>query len=120
MNCIIVDTVLDDCFQLISLFFLTIGRNQEAPAVYVAMRYHYIYSVLTRLDQIFRHLDSKGSRYRQPDIQSFRDTNHLHSASWTISKKPASTRPRISTQLHIIFSNGANQSNEARRTTVLA
>jgi len=28
----IVDTVLDDCFQLISLFFLTIGRNNEAPA----------------------------------------------------------------------------------------
>lgn len=28
-----VDTVLDDCFQLVSLFFLTIGRNQEAPAV---------------------------------------------------------------------------------------
>lgn len=32
-----VDTVLDDCFQLISLFFLTIGRNQEAPAVYSAI-----------------------------------------------------------------------------------
>ena len=30
---ITVDTVLDDCFQLISLFFLTIGRNNEAPAV---------------------------------------------------------------------------------------
>lgn len=34
-----VDTVLDDCFQLISLFFLTIGRNQEAPAVYVMPLY---------------------------------------------------------------------------------
>ena len=29
----IVDNVLEDCFQLISLFFLTIGRNNEAPAV---------------------------------------------------------------------------------------
>ena len=29
-----VDTVLDDCFQLISLFFMTIGRNNEAPAAY--------------------------------------------------------------------------------------
>lgn len=27
-----VDTVLDDCLQLISLFFMTIGRNNEAPA----------------------------------------------------------------------------------------
>lgn len=32
-----VDTVLDDCFQLISLFFLTIGKNQEAPAAYSAI-----------------------------------------------------------------------------------
>ncbi|KAI5307054.1 Plasma membrane sulfite pump involved in sulfite metabolism [Ascosphaera pollenicola] len=29
-----VDYVLDDCFQLISLVFLTVGRNLEAPAVY--------------------------------------------------------------------------------------
>lgn len=29
-----IDTVLDDCLQLISLFFLTIGRNAEAPAAY--------------------------------------------------------------------------------------
>ena len=28
-----VDNLLEDCFQLISLFFLTIGRNNEAPAV---------------------------------------------------------------------------------------
>lgn len=32
-----VDIVLDDCFQLISLFFLTIGRNYEAPGVYSAI-----------------------------------------------------------------------------------
>jgi hypothetical protein len=29
-----VDTVLDDCLQLISLFFMAIGRNNEAPALY--------------------------------------------------------------------------------------
>ena len=32
-QCTAVDSVLDDCFQLVSLFFLTIGRNNEAPAV---------------------------------------------------------------------------------------
>jgi hypothetical protein len=37
-----VDTVLDDCFQLISLFFLTIGRNNEAPAMY-AIPQHPVY-----------------------------------------------------------------------------
>ncbi|KAL8971379.1 MAG: hypothetical protein Q9183_001082 [Haloplaca sp. 2 TL-2023] len=31
-KCTAVDSVLDDCFQLVSLFFLTIGRNNEAPA----------------------------------------------------------------------------------------
>lgn len=31
----LVDYVLDDCFQLISLLFLTVGKNNEAPAVYV-------------------------------------------------------------------------------------
>ena len=29
----LVDYVLDDCFQLISLLFLTVGRNNEAPAL---------------------------------------------------------------------------------------
>ncbi|KKA26956.1 hypothetical protein TD95_001050 [Thielaviopsis punctulata] len=29
-----VDRVLESCFQLISLFFMTIGRNHEAPAAY--------------------------------------------------------------------------------------
>ena len=28
------DRVLDGCFQLLSLFFMTIGRNNEAPAAY--------------------------------------------------------------------------------------
>lgn len=28
------DKVLDSCFQLLSLFYLTIGRNNEAPAAY--------------------------------------------------------------------------------------
>ena len=28
-----VDTVLEDCFQLVSLSFMTIGRNNEAPAL---------------------------------------------------------------------------------------
>lgn len=29
-----VDRALETCFQLISLFFMTIGRNNEAPAAY--------------------------------------------------------------------------------------
>lgn len=31
----VVDNVLEDCFQLISLFYMTIGHNNEAPARFV-------------------------------------------------------------------------------------
>ena len=30
----LVDRVLEGCFQLLSLFFMTIGKNNEAPAAY--------------------------------------------------------------------------------------
>jgi chemotaxis protein histidine kinase CheA len=33
-NKTLVDRVLEGCFQLISLFFMTIGKNNEAPAAY--------------------------------------------------------------------------------------
>ena len=46
-----VDTVLDDCFQLISLFFLTIGRNSEAPAVY---------SAISTVKRLLDHLKEAG------------------------------------------------------------
>lgn len=46
-----VDTVLDDCFQLVSLFFLTIGRNQEAPAVY---------SAISTVKRLLDHLKEAG------------------------------------------------------------
>lgn len=29
--------MLDDCFQLISLAYLTVGKNHEPPAVYVPL-----------------------------------------------------------------------------------
>lgn len=42
-----VDTVLADVFALLSLFFLTIGKSRETPAIYcqiASMRvsYHYV------------------------------------------------------------------------------
>lgn len=36
-NLNVVDTVLDDCFQLISLAYMAIGKNHEAPATYSAV-----------------------------------------------------------------------------------
>lgn len=55
-----VDTVLDDCFQLISLFFLTIGRNQEAPAVY---------SAVSTVKRLLDHLKEAGF-YSPKDLES--------------------------------------------------
>ncbi|KAF2196739.1 hypothetical protein GQ43DRAFT_484694 [Delitschia confertaspora ATCC 74209] len=65
-----VDTVLDDCFQLISLSYLTIGKNHEPPAVYAAL------STMKRLldhlkEATFfspKDLESIGSR-----LQEFRE-----------------------------------------------
>lgn len=37
---VIVDYMLDDCFQLISLAYLTVGKNHEPPAVYVSRLSH--------------------------------------------------------------------------------
>jgi len=55
-----VDTVLDDCFQLISLFFLTIGRNLEAPAVY---------SAVSTVKRLLDHLKEAGF-YSTKDLSS--------------------------------------------------
>jgi hypothetical protein len=55
-----VDTVLDDCFQLISLFFLTIGRNSEAPAVY---------SAVSTVKRLLDHLREAGF-YSSKDLES--------------------------------------------------
>ncbi|KAI4268731.1 MAG: hypothetical protein LQ337_007689 [Flavoplaca oasis] len=55
-----VDKVLDDCFQLISLFFLTIGRNNEAPAVY---------SMTSTIRRLLDHL-KEAAFYSPKDLES--------------------------------------------------
>lgn len=66
-----VDTVLDDCFQLISLGFMVIGKNNEAPA---------IYSVVSTIKRLLDHL-TEAAFYSPKDLemisqqlQKFRDT----------------------------------------------
>ncbi|KAJ9665083.1 hypothetical protein H2201_004743 [Coniosporium apollinis] len=77
-----VDTVLDDCFQLISLAYLTIGKNNEAPAVYSAV------STIKRLLEHLREaaffspkdLESISSRlqnYREA-VERGRETHSPH------------------------------------------
>ncbi len=66
-----VDTVLDDCFQLISLFFLTIGRNSEAPAVY---------SAISTVKRLLDHLKEAGF-YSPKDLESLQQ----HIQDWQAS-----------------------------------
>ena len=46
-----VDSVLEDCFQLVSLSFMTIGRNNEAPA---------LYAMSSTLKRLLDHLKEVG------------------------------------------------------------
>jgi len=69
-----VDTVLDDCFQLISLFFLTIGRNHEAPAVY---------SAISTVKRLLDHLKEAGF-YSSKDLESI--SSHIKQWSKAIER----------------------------------
>ena len=59
-----VDTVLDDCLQLISLFFMAVGRNHEAPGIYA------VTSTITRLCE---HL-KEAAFYSKKDLDSLEHT----------------------------------------------
>jgi hypothetical protein len=59
-----VDTVLDDCLQLISLFFMAVGRNNEAPAMY---------SMTSTITRLCEHL-KEAAFYSKKDLHSVADT----------------------------------------------
>jgi len=82
-----VDTVLDDCFQLISLFFLTIGRNSEAPAVY---------SAISTVKRLLDHLKQAGF-YSQKDLVSIQ--HHLEQWQASIEKGKNKYSPDLVTLL---------------------
>ena len=56
-----VDRVLDGCFQLLSLFFMTIGRNNEAPAAY---------ALTSTIKRLLDHLT-------EVDLYSAKDLTHI-------------------------------------------
>jgi hypothetical protein len=56
------DLVLDDCFQLISLAYLTMGKTQEAPAVY---------SAISTIRRLLDHL-REAAFFSPKDLQSIR------------------------------------------------
>lgn len=57
----LVDRVLDGCFQLLSLFFMTIGKNDEAPAAY---------ALTSTIKRLLDHLT-------ESNVYSAKDLNHI-------------------------------------------
>lgn len=56
-----VDTILNDVFQLLSLFFLTIGKSREAPAAFCQ---------LASIKRLLTHLNESGI-YTESDLKPF-------------------------------------------------
>ncbi|OAA56852.1 putative protein family UPF0662 [Cordyceps fumosorosea ARSEF 2679] len=59
-----VDKVLEGCFQLLSLFYLTIGRNEEAPATY---------ALTSTIKRLLDHL-MEANLYSAKDLESLQAT----------------------------------------------
>ncbi|KAJ6092998.1 hypothetical protein N7486_008287 [Penicillium sp. IBT 16267x] len=81
------DYVLDDCFQLISLLFLTVGKNNEAPAVY---------SLATTIQRLLDHLEEAGF-YSSKDLNSI--TKTLESMRETLDRGRNTYSPALLTLL---------------------
>ncbi|KAJ5477162.1 UPF0662 protein [Penicillium diatomitis] len=81
------DYVLDDCFQLISLLFLTVGRNNEAPAVY---------SLAATIQRLLDHLGEAGF-YSSKDLKSI--TKTLDSMRETLDRGRDTYSPALLTLL---------------------
>lgn len=60
----IVDRVLESCFQLLSLFFMTIGRTSEAPAAY---------ALTSTIRRLLDHL-TEANLYSAKDLESITHT----------------------------------------------
>ncbi|KAI1211775.1 uncharacterized protein F4807DRAFT_419005 [Annulohypoxylon truncatum] len=75
-----VDRVVDSCFQLLSLFFMTIGRNNEAPAAY---------ALTSTIRRLLDHL-AEADLFCAQDLETLSQTlEHLSK----IVHNSASTKP---------------------------
>ncbi|KAI1439274.1 hypothetical protein GGR50DRAFT_14053 [Xylaria sp. CBS 124048] len=71
-----VDRVVDSCFQLLSLFFMTIGRNNEAPAAY---------ALTSTIKRLLDHL-TEADIFSAKDLDSMSHT--LEHLSGIIQNRP--------------------------------
>ncbi len=75
------DKVLEGCFQLLSLFYLTIGRNDEAPATY---------ALTSTIKRLLDHL-IEANLYSSKDLESLQAT--LEKLSINISRSSNDVTP---------------------------
>ncbi|RFU25332.1 hypothetical protein B7463_g11024, partial [Scytalidium lignicola] len=86
-----VDRVLDSCFQLLSLFFMTIGKNNEAPAVY---------ALTSTIKRLLDHLT-------ESNLYSAKDLEHISHTLDKLKKivKTATSETTYSETLTTLLSN---------------
>ncbi|EAS32993.1 uncharacterized protein CIMG_04017 [Coccidioides immitis RS] len=92
-----VDNVLDDCFQLISLLFLTVGRNNEAPATY---------SMASTIKRLLDHL-KEAAFYSQKDLDSIAKT--LRKMGETVERGKETYSPQLVALLRTRLDNCEKQ-----------
>jgi hypothetical protein len=79
----IVDKVLESCFQLLSLFFMTIGRTSEAPAAY---------ALTSTIKRLLDHLTEAGL-YSAKDLESMSTT--LDRLTYTVKNDSSKHSPYL-------------------------
>lgn len=84
-----VDSVLDDCLQLVSLFFMAIGRNNEAPA---------LYSMTSNIARLCDHL-KEAAFYSTKDLDSLNQT--IGRMKKTLEKDADKYSPYLLTRIKI-------------------
>ena len=82
-NVLTVDKVLDSCFQLLSLFFMTIGRTSEAPAAY---------SLTSTIKRLLDHL-TEADLFSAKDLDSMSKT--LDRLSVTVKNAGSKHSPHL-------------------------
>lgn len=82
-----VDTVLDDSLQLISLFFMAVGRNNEAPA---------LYAMTGNIMRLCHHL-KEAAFYSKKDLGSLE--NSLNKMEATLERGKEVYSPNLLTRI---------------------
>lgn len=82
-----VDHILDDCLQLVSLFFMAVGRNNEAPA---------LYSMTSNIARLCDHL-KEAAFYQPKDLDSLDNT--LAKMRQTMKKDEEKYSPYLLTRI---------------------